>query len=283
MNSNHRLPSSNIPNRRAVSNEPHRRTDDNPVRTPNLNNEIVNMLQAQNDISRTIVSCQQKSALPKKEIQSFDGTDIILYKSSKLNFERTIAEESDNNKDRFIYLQQFTDGKARQIVNSCAYQDPNVAYNNAIELLDKEYADEEIRNDDVASLEKFVLFLMECKSYTENMTSSSLLRSPAEMIKIVMKLPYRLRDSWRRRCHNLRAACGEANFEDLVEFISEELSVLKEPMFGDISGNKTRAALTAKKNENSSRKTLVSNTNNANVSQKYCFYPFYSQRMSYGI
>ena len=76
--------------------------------------QILAILEKQNTISAMIADCQQKSFLPKKVIQCFDGEDKTKYKTFKLNFERNIESKCDNDSDKILYLQQFTSGRAKK-------------------------------------------------------------------------------------------------------------------------------------------------------------------------
>ena len=65
-----------------------------------LPSQILEILNKQNTISATIADCQQKSVLPKKIIQCFDGDDKTKYKTFKLNFKRNIESKCGNDSDK---------------------------------------------------------------------------------------------------------------------------------------------------------------------------------------
>ena len=93
----------------------------------------------------------------------------------------------------------------------------------------------EIKNDDVESLEELSLFLVECFHYLETMSVRNQLQSPQEIMNVVLKLPYRMRDRWRRKSHELQTNYGGVYFRNLVDFVSSQLAVLKQPIFGNIN------------------------------------------------
>ena len=227
-------------------------------------------MEKQNELSSVIASCQRRSTLPKRELQKFDGVDITKYKIFILNFDRNIDYECANDSARYLYLQQYTEGKAKRLVDSCSNYDAATAYHNARRLLDREFGNEfkvssayldrlhswpSIKADDVTALEDLSIFLVECSNYCESMSIHNHLHSPEEIMRIVRKLPYKLRDKWRTKCHNLHENCLQVQFNHLVNFVSDQTAVLKQPIFGNIndetpkrssgtsSGNRTRKAL----------------------------------------
>ena len=101
------------------------------------------------------------------------------------------------------------------------------------------------------------------------MSAGNPLQSPKELMNIVLKLPYGMRDRWRRRCHNIHMRFNEVRFGDLVDYILEELSVMKLPTFGNISDPKKK---TQPSSENRSRKVLATTSPIDNTSNKYCYY-----------
>ncbi|KAA0189286.1 hypothetical protein HAZT_HAZT006077 [Hyalella azteca] len=163
----------------------------------------------QNMISAAIASGQDKVVLPKKDITPFDGNDVTKYKSFMLNFERFIEARCPEAGDRLTYLEQYTRGKPLKLVKSCTHYDPATAYRKAKELLHKEYGNE----------------FMVANAYIEKLY-------PKQMMDIVLELPYKLRERWRRMTKRLLEQHGSVNFGNLVDFVSSEVAVLKQPLFG---------------------------------------------------
>ena len=216
----------------------------------NTHFDFKSILNKQQDITIAMNSCQQKLDLPKKEILYFDGSNITQYKRFILSFERTVSSRCDSDADKFVYLQQFTTGKARKLVDTCCHRSPSLAYNKALELLNEEYDNEfivsnayiskletwpSIKSEDKVALEDFYYFLLECHNYLENMTCRNPIESPREMHNVVLKLPYKMRERWRRKCLHITRACGYVGFSNLVDFVKEETDLLRQPVFGFIS------------------------------------------------
>ena len=255
--------------------------------TPSPSNDVttkmLKILENQNEISGKIATCQQRSILPQKKIMTFDGSEITQYKLFKLNFERTIANECTTDEDRYLFLQQFTSGKANRIVNTCSHYDATVAYYKAMELLEYEFGNEYkissayiqklnnwpvVKNDDIKGLEELSMFLCEVRHYCECMSVRNQLQSPQEIMNIVLKLPYRMRERWRRKCHDLQMNFREVGFRDLVEYVQLELSVIKQPMFGNINDPTTKKSSAPLQSR--TKKILATPTTDS--PNKYCYY-----------
>jgi len=168
-----------------------------------VNGELLDILRAQNDISSKLVNNQEKSCLPKTNIDPFDGEDALKFKHFISAFERTIENKCKNFDDKFLYLLQFTKGEANSLVQSCSHFNPQVAYIRAKQKLLQEYDNEylvshtyisklkswtSVKSGDLAGLQKLSLFLSSCNNYFQNMSTNNQLNNPVELMNIVMKL-----------------------------------------------------------------------------------------------
>lgn len=228
----------------ATSNIPH-------DRPPNMH--VDNMMEKQNQIAQAMTECQRQSFLPKRELQIFDGSDVTMYKNFIVNFDRIIVRSCDSDGDKFLYLQQYTRGKAKKLVDGCVHYDAYAGYLKARAALDKEYGDEfrisnsylekisnwpNIPQEDSEKLNDFAILLFDCNNYLENMSISNQLQNPKVILSIVSKLPYRMRDRWRRITHKLLTKKEPVIFSNLVTFVQEEAAILKQPLYGKISDTK---------------------------------------------
>ena len=183
-----------------------------------FNDELLDILEKQNKLSLAMALCQDRASLPKKDLTVFDGSDITQFRSFMLYFERIIESKCETDSDRYIYLEQYTSGKAMNLVKSCSYSDSTVAYKRAKGLLISEYGSEHkiyqayiaklnnwpaIRAEDSNALHDFLIYLMDCLIFIENSRSINPLDTPQKIMKLVAKLPFRMRDAWRRRAHDL--------------------------------------------------------------------------------
>lgn len=249
----------------------------------NLNAKIVDVLQRQGEISENMVKFQLKASLPKRELNVFDGSDITEFKRFIIQFERIIENTCQDDGDRLLYLQQYTSGRAGKLVNSCSHYDESLAYAKAKQLLYKEFDNEflvsnsyleklnnwpVIPSEDPKAMEEFALFLSYCENYLENMTIKNQLQSPKELVQIANKLPYKLRDRWRRKCHDIISKHGGVYFRHLVEFVRLEAEVLNQPLFGEIKPYEGAA----KKSTYNSKSKLLSIQTDKSKTLKECKY-----------
>ena len=154
-------------------------------------------------------------------------------------------------------MEQYISGKAKKLVKSCSYSDSTVAYTRAKGLLISEYGSEHkicqayiaklnnwptIRAEDSNAFHDFLIYLMDCLIFIENSRSINPLDTSQEIMKLVAKLPFRMRDAWRRQAHDLMVQRDVVMFADLVQFIERELFILKQPVFGCLSTDVTTTA-----------------------------------------
>lgn len=211
--------------------------------------DLSKILEKQNEISSSLLRNQRALSLPNKQLEPFDGSDITKFKGFMLKFERIIESRCINDEDTFLYLEQYTTGRAKRLVQSCSHNDASLALLKAKALLHEEYGNEYkvtnryieklsnwplIKHDDKEGLNEFSLFLVECNNYFEYMPRKNELNSYKEIMNLIMKLPYRLRENWRRKTYDLTKLNETITFETLVQFVREENNILRQPLFGDI-------------------------------------------------
>lgn len=224
-----------------------RRTEAKKEHSPNR--ELIKVLEKQGELSELLARQQEQSSLPKQQLPVFDGTDITEYKIFKRNFERLIEKKCSSDADRLCYLEQYTTGAVQKLVKSCVHSDPSEAFSRAKALLDKEFDNEHkvaaaylqtlhewtvIKTEDVAALQDLYSFLLKCNNYLEDSSPFNQINNPQEIHGIVMKLPYKLREGWRRRTFHMHEESRAVQFCHLVEFVGREVNVLKQPLYGTI-------------------------------------------------
>lgn len=94
------------------------------------------ILRKQNEITEMLIQEQRFSLLPSREIPVFKG-DPLSYVSFIRTFEHVIETKTNNNRDRLLFLEQFTDGQPKAIVRSCLHMDAQRGYVKAKRLLHK--------------------------------------------------------------------------------------------------------------------------------------------------
>ena len=94
----------------------------------------------------------------------------------------------------------------------------------------------EVRAEDSISLERFSIFLMRCKKVMECSKYLTKLEQPDTIQKLVMKLPFNLRKTWRRSVdHIVETERRSVTFSDLAEFVDNKAKVTANPVFGKIT------------------------------------------------
>lgn len=247
---------------------------------PQQNQNIPNSeLTLQHGIARAITQVQLDASLPKKELQCFDGSDITKYKSFIINFDRVIGQKCEEDGDKLLYLQQYAQGEAKKIVDSCVHYNPRLGYEKARRLLEEEYGNEfkianayiakleqwpNIRSNDAKGMSDLSFFLMDCQHYLEGMTTSNQMENPKEIKHVVNKLPIQYRERWRRKTFRIIETYGIVHFRHLVEFVREEAAILKQPLYGDLNDEE----LSVKSRKSLSTSTSANYRGSCNFCQK---------------
>ena len=210
----------------------------------------VSNIPANNDqgLIETLISCNLKGLMPNQEVRKFDG-DYTMYHLFIRSFESVISSRLTSDGERLHYLEQYTVGRANEIVRACLHLDPSEGYKRAREMLKKRYGNPErivtafvdrvlnwkdIGRDDVEGLDEFSVMLASCRNAVSCVPhGASELQNPETMRKILNKLPFNVQDRWRREADDIMTRKGrEVTFNDLVNYIEREARVMKNPLFG---------------------------------------------------
>ena len=240
-------------------------------------NEVMELFREQNKITLMLADSHEKSLLPKREPEPFDGTDLLKFTPFMNAFENLIARKTDSASERLYYLEQYTRGMPRELVRDCLQMDPHLGYVEALSLLRKRYGNEfaiadayikrleawpQVKREDGKALESSAVFLTGVGHYVKTTSSLNHLQSPKEIQAIILKLPYRLREKWRSQVSFIVERGGNIEFADLVEFVNAQAKLTNLPVFGDIespSRQEPRFRPQAKplKSDKSNRSTLM--------------------------
>ena len=97
-------------------------------------------MDRQNQMTELLVHQQKLSLLPAREITTFGG-DPMDYQSFISAFQHGIESNTNIDRDRLYYLEQYTTGQARELVRSCQHMDPTRGYAEARRLLEQHFGD----------------------------------------------------------------------------------------------------------------------------------------------
>ena len=210
-----------------------------------------NALQRQqNKIVEMLATQQKKSNLPQQRVPIFDG-EPMEYGPSVRAFENIIETKTSSSSERVYYLEQFTSGDVKELVRSCHFLQPSdKGYQEARRLLKRKFGDDyrivtayeskalnwpEVKPEDSTSLNRFSIFLMRCKNAMASSKYLSKLEQPDTIQRLVMKLPFNLRRTWRHLVnHIMETKERNVTFSDLAEFVDNEARVTDNPVFGKI-------------------------------------------------
>lgn len=225
---------------------------ENPVTLPNdvsQNHSMMDIMRKQNEITTLLMQQQSFSALPKREIPVFDGNPLRYHSFIKA-FENGVEKNTNNNCDRLYFLEQYTKGHAKELVRSCQHIESDRGYLKAKALLREHYGNEQkvasaymeralswsiIKTEDVKALQEYSLFLQGCCNAMEDVQYLNDLDTPTNMLEIIKKLPYKLRDRWRCHACDLQEKYNRrARFMDIASFVEKQVKILTDPVFGNI-------------------------------------------------
>ena len=117
----------------------------------------------------------------------------------------------------------------------------------------------EVKTEDSACLDRFSIFLMKCRNVIQFSKYLTKLEHPDTMQKLIMKLPFNLRKTWRRTVDFIMETEGRSvTFSDLAEFVDNEARVAANPVFGKITEDtKPRNERKDKQNRSGRSKTSL--------------------------
>jgi len=167
---------------------------------------LLNAVWRQNDIAELLVLQQKHSLFPSREIPVFDR-DPLNFHPFMQAFEHGIEDNTDNNRDRLYYLEQFASGQPKELVQSCLHMDTRRGYAEVKKLLKCHFGDEvkitsaymekalswsSIKTDDGKALNAYALYLRGCCNAAEDLPNMLDLDLPSNLKRIISKLPYKL-------------------------------------------------------------------------------------------
>ncbi|XP_078608417.1 uncharacterized protein LOC144880226 [Branchiostoma floridae x Branchiostoma japonicum] len=197
---------------------------------------------------------QEREFQIKKEREMLEIKMEMAQEEAKLQVldESGCAEDKTSDaEDRLSYLQQYTRGEAKRIVDSCFLMEPEEGFRTAKESLQERYGTPrkisrafsvqaskwpEIKAEDKTALKNFVLFLMECRNAMSGDRYLRELDHYSNIKLLVDKLPFELKKRWRRQAHEIIKE-RPVSFSDFVSFVKKEEDVVSNEVFGDL-GNR---------------------------------------------
>lgn len=183
---------------------------------------------------------------PVSEIEKFDDNPL-KFKKFMRQFQTRVLNNASTADERINFLEQFTTGKANDIVSGFSVLDAEIAYESAIKELNMRFGDSEviansyvkvaldwpqIKGDSPKGLDAFSIFLIECENAVKSISSMGILEYPDNLRRLVQKLPFYLHDRWRGKVSDLKEKEAKVTFSHLVEFVRKEAKKQNDPVYG---------------------------------------------------
>ena len=226
--------------------------------------------------------------LPALKLSIFNGR-MELYRTFKRTFEMNVTSKLDNEEEKLMYLMQFTEGKPKDIVETCLHLPPEQGYQEALRLLDRRYSNEaqtaqglvdrmlaqvDMKSDDVASLDSFAIQLRGTLNALRNLPYGTGVVDTKTMLKIIEKMPF-MADRWRREVDHIEhEEQRRTDFTDLVEFVEKEARIASNPTYGrHVLNPKTAKPVKEQRtNKPVTGRSLVGKVNTARTEQDSCLF-----------
>ena len=208
--------------------------------------QFCEVLQQQNRLTELLAEQQQQSLLPSLTLTKFRG-DPLEYFTFIRSFESQVEAKVSENDVRLQYLEQYLHGEPKDLIKGCLHLDRHSGYLEAKKLLNEKYGDPYkisnaylkrinewpcIRPGDELALDRFSIFLSQCRSAMATLTYLSILNHPHNLQSMVTKLPFTLQDRWRREANKRRVVSGVIpSFADFVNFVNAEAGIATDPVF----------------------------------------------------
>ena len=228
---------------------------DNVASRPTIDDSPLQILQRQNEISRLLMEQQRASQLPPREIPVFDG-DPLKFKMFMQAFKHCVEDKCTTKGDCMYFLERYTRGRPRDLVQSCLHMDAGRGFEAAKSLLQEHFGDETmitaaymqkfsqwpaVRAENVTLLQDYALFLRGCNNAMADLPDMKELDMAANLRVVISKLPFKLRERFRTVACDIRERQKrKPNFGDVVKFVEHQYKLLSDPIFGDILATEKR-------------------------------------------
>ena len=193
----------------------------------------------QTRIMEMLATNQTKSKLPQPRVPTFDGNPVEYHTFARA-FESLIESRTVSGTERLYYLEQYTAGVVKELVQSCHHLATDEGYAEARRLIEKKFGDEfriasayeskalnwpPVKSEDGSALSSFSVYLASCKNAMKGSQYSSNFDQPDNIQKLILNLPYNMRERWRRVVDDIMELQGRpVKVDDLVSFIDREAS-----------------------------------------------------------
>ncbi|XP_030214395.1 uncharacterized protein LOC115545409 isoform X1 [Gadus morhua] len=160
---------------------------------------------------------------------------------------------------KLYYLEQFTSGQPRKLVQSCMHMSPQTAFGEAKKQLEWNFGSKvkvtaaflnkaldwpALKADDGVgvALRSYTFFLRTSYNTTEDAGYLDEMENSSHMKVFVSKLPFRMRESWRMKVCSIREEQKRrVKFRDLLDFLERQVRAAMDPVFCEIQNTRAKA------------------------------------------
>ena len=210
--------------------------------------EFLKVQKKQASISEMIMVQQVRSSLPSHKPPTFSG-DSMEYSRFINAFESLIEYKVESPIERLYFLDQYTTGKAKEVIKGCIQMKSDDSYGQAKALLKKHFGDPfKVANAYIAKLTKwpfvkardgqrlqgFAIALEQAKNATTGLPYMDDLNTAQVLRQLWEKLPLYLRSKWTERASRIRnTQSRNATFSEFSKFDTEQAELATDPVFSE--------------------------------------------------
>lgn len=222
--------------------------DSSSVDGTGLDQNYLDIQRKQAELSEMIVTQQARSLLPSHKPPTFSG-DVMSYPAFITAFETIIEFKVDDSNERLYYLDQYTSGKAKELIKGCLQMKGEDSYKEARRLLKKHFGDPykiasayiaklsswpAVKPNDGTGLQEFSIVLEQARNAMTGMQYMNDLNTANVMRQLWERLPRYLRSKWTERVSRIRSVKGQtASFNDFCQFVSEQADLATDPIYSE--------------------------------------------------
>ena len=161
-------------------------------------------------------------------------------------FETLIESKVENSVERLYYLDQYTNGKAKELIKGCLQRKDGDSYQEASRLLKKHFGDPykiagaylsnwpSVKPNDGTGLQELFIVLEQARNAMSSMACMNDVNTANVLGQLWEKLPRHLRSKWTERVSKIRNASERmASFNDFCQFVSEQADLVTDPIYSE--------------------------------------------------
>ncbi|XP_068697101.1 uncharacterized protein [Montipora foliosa] len=199
-------------------------------------------------LDRMALTIKQGFALPKLQLQTFDGNPLEYWNFIK-SFEASIERDAASENEKLMYVLQYTSGEANKAIKCCAVMHPSVGFQNAKKLLEERFGHPftiaskyvtklteglPLKAIDRAGLLAFADQLKNCEYTLRSIGYLKKNNSADNLRRIIQRLPFHLRTKFVEVADTIQQSGQRANISHKADFVKVKARPANNPVFGSV-------------------------------------------------